>query len=317
MTTPAPAPAPTDSSQGAPPADPAPVADPAAQPAGSPPQATDPAPGVQPSTDAAPQPDGGQGLIASYLEGVDGAARDIVAEKLEAFRKDQDANVGTKLEELSRFKGYVPEGVGVEYLETPVALYENLMESPLETVQWILSEFQKQGTDLRAQLLEQAQAPAPETPPEGADDPNRPMTRAEFEQLQQERETQATQTAENTRRRQVAEGWFTEATAKHGLDLGEGDAAYKQAILQHAAGLMPQFRHLGESAGKAAIDTAMEAFVNRFGKNTQAPATPSTPEPKLATGGNAPSPQAPADLADRATRREFMLAQLQAPSTQE
>lgn len=303
MTTPAPAPEPTEPSQGA-------VEAPA--PEVAPTGVTDvDSSGVQPRQDTQPQPDGGQGLIASYLEGVEGSARDIVAEKLEAFRKDQDANVGSKLEDLSRFRGYLPEGAGVDYLETPVALYENLMQSPLETVQWILGEFEKQGTDLRSQLIAAAEAPTEEPDAtDGADDPNRPMTRAEFEQLQQEQREQATQEAENTRRRTVAEGWFTEASKKHGLELGEGDAAYKQAILQQAAALMPQLKHLGEAAGKQAIETSMEAFVNRFGKSTPAPADPHSPGPKLATGGNAPSPQEPAELATQKDRRAFMLARL-------
>jgi hypothetical protein len=307
----APASAPTDSGQGAAPdPTPAPTTDPVVETASGP-------GGVQPETDATTQPDGGQGLIARYLEGVDGPERDIVAEKLEAFRRDQDANVTRKFEELNRFQSYVPEGAGVEYLETPLALYENLMESPLETVQWVLDQFQKQGIDLRSQLLGEGAQPAPElAAPEGADDANRPLTVAEWQRLQEEQRAAQAEEAEAARRREVAQGWFDEATTKHGLNLTDEDIAVKQAILTHASQLVGQFRHLGDQAGKAAIETATEAFVNRFGKSP-APANPTTPEPKVATGGTPPSPQDKQEFATPAERKAFMLARLQAQATQE
>ena len=267
---------------------------------------------VQPAPDAQAQPDGGQGLIASYLEGVDETHRDVVADALERYRQDSDARVTKKFERLNSYEAYGDP----DQLETPVALYENLMEKPLDTLEWILGQFQEAGIDLRAQLLEEASATPSEAPAEPTDNPDdRPLTVAEWQRLQEEQAATQAQQAEAAQRRKTAEGWFTEATKAKGLDLSDEDIAVKQAILQHAAQIIPKFRQHGDEAGKYAIATAVEAFVNRFGKSNPAPADPST-EPKLADGGTPPSPPQ-VDLTDQKARRAYMLQRLKVGSSQE
>lgn len=310
----APATTPTDAGQGL---NPAPVTDPA-------PVATDPAPsapGVQPTEpEATAQPDGGQGLIAPYLEGVDETVRDTVADALERYRQDSDREISGRFEELSRFKSYVPEGAGVEYLEQPVAIYENLLESPLETVQWIVEQFESGGVNLKAQLLEALQGQSKETPTGEApdDDLDRPLTRREWEQLQQEQAAQAEQETQRAQQTETVKGWLNEAASSKGLELAEEDVALRQAILTHAAQLVqrPEFRARGQEAGKAAIETAVEAFVNRFGK-TSANDPEQTPEPRLADGGTPPAPSDDVDMTDPKQRRAFMLQRIKALQTQE
>lgn len=317
MTTPAPAPAPTDAGQGATPVEPAaPEVTPAPEPVT--PSSEAPDGGVQPTpTDATQQPQhGGQELIAPYLEGVSEEHRDVVADALERYRQDSDANITKRFEELNRFKAYAEDP---QALETPVALYENLMEDPKGTVQWILDQFAAGGIDLRSQLLGEAPAgdPAPAAPgSEGETPEDKPLTVAEWQRLEEEREAAKQQKAETERRRELAKGWFEEATKQHGLEVGEQDIAVRQAILQHAASLIPQFRHLGDEAGKAAVTTAVEAFVNRFGKTTPAPAGDPTPEPTVAAGGTPPAPVEP-DLTDPKARKAWMLQRIGGSQNQE
>lgn len=307
---PAPETTPTDVGQGAePPAAPEPQ-----------PQAEAPAtdPGVQPPSDAGAQPDGGQGFIAPYLEGVEEGVRDTVADVLERFRQDQDAQVTKKFEQLNAYQQYAQDPAE---LETPVALYENLLSKPLDTVQWIFDQFSEAGIDLRAQLLEQAtgqpQSQDPQAQPQSTQgDEDRPLTMAEFQRLQQEQQEQARQQQEAAARRETVKGWLDEAAQSKGLELGDEDVAVKQAIMTHAAQLMPQLAKYGEQAGKHAIDTAVEAFVNRFGKNASSSTTDPSQEPRVADGGTPPAPQKP-DLTDPKARREWMLQRIAGSTTQE
>lgn len=270
-------------------------------------------PDVQPDEPQA-QPDGGQGLIAAYLEGVDEPHRDVVADALNKYRADTDARVTKKFEQLNAYQQYAPDP---QQLETPVALYENLLDRPLDTVKWIFDQFSEAGIDLRAELLKESQepteAPQPQTDP--TDDPDRPLTYAEFQKLEQQRVTQAQEQQAQEHRRVTVEGWFNEATASKGLELSNEDVAVKQAILTHAAQLLPKLSKYGNEAGKVAIETATEAFVNRFGKPAASKQDP-PPEPRLADGGTPPAPPAP-DLSDAKTRKAWMLAQLTGANTQE
>lgn len=281
----------------------------------------EPVAGVQPTTpEATTQPDGGQGLIAPYLEGVDEAHRDIVTDVLEKYRKDSDANVTKRFEELNGFKQYAESP---EALQAPVFLYERLMEEPLETIQWVLERFETEaGVDLKSQLKAaltgEPAEPAPTAEP--TDDPDdRPLTRREWEQLEQQREQDRQAEQQTAQRRELAEGWLNEAAQTHGLTLTAGtDVAVRHAILTHAAQLLPTFKSHGAEAGKAAIATAVEAFVNTYrgGPKAASDTTP-TPEPKVADGGTPPAPSEVTDLTDEKARKAYMLAMLQGSKNQE
>lgn len=294
---------PADPGQGAPPAEPA-----TPEPQSGSVQPTDP------GTEA--QPPAGQDLIAPYLEGVDEAHRDIVAERLEKYRKDSDANVTRTFEQLNSFKQYAEDP---QQLEVPVTLYENLMDKPAETIKWVIDRFQTEaGLDLKSQLKEmlseEPATPAPEPPGDGTDpnDPNRPLTYAEWQRLQEEQKQAQQQEAARQEQTKTVNGWLANSAKKHNLTIGEEDAALKEAILKQAAQLMPQFKQFGDEAGQKAVDTAVEAFVNRFGSKQATPTDP-PPEPKIADGGTPPAPPEET-LEDPAARKAFMRRMLTAPS---
>lgn len=310
---------PTDPGQGSAPVDTASVETPS--PVEEAPAVVEPTDGVQPGDDATAQPDGGQGLIAKYLEGVDEAHRDVVAEALERQRQDSDAQVTKRFERLSQLEEYLPEGATPDYLSVPVALYENLMQSPVETLRWVFDQFQANGVDLKSQLLEAAdtadpQEPAPQDDP-ADDDLDRPLTRRELLELQEQQRQEAEAERVRAQNRELAKSWFEEAAADHGLTLDENDVAVRTAVLQHAAQIMPQLSHLGaQEAPKQAIATAVEAFVNRFRSAPQEPAATTT-EPTVATGGTPPAPPEPGSLDSASDRRAFMRDFITGLKTQE
>lgn len=277
---------------------------------GGEPAAQEPAPVQSP----APEPEAqstetpsGQDLIAPYLEGVDDSVRDTVAERLEQYRKDADANFNKRFEQTSgQLDAYKQYAEDPSQLEVPVGLYENLMSSPVDTLEWVAERFQQElGVDLRAQLLEKWGGQKPAEAPQGQEqDPaEQPLTRAQLEQWHAEQEQARQEQQAQAEARKTTEGWLQEATTAAGLELGEGDIVLKEAILRHAAQVMPQVRD-----GKQAIQMAVEAITNRF-----APKAPKqqAPAPKVATGGTAPGQPAP-DYTDQKVRREAMLSMLTA-----
>ena len=169
---------------------------------------------VQPSEGDEAQSEGGQGLIEPYVADVDPRVRPIVEEKLEAFRKDADANANAKIEkvstELKKFKEFASEP---EQLETPVALYMWLMEQPLEALDWMAQAVEgDMGLDVRSTLMDKwgKGQPQNEQPQETAEQPegaqsegqqqgseaDRPLTRAELEEEFKRREQEAQQRAQ-------------------------------------------------------------------------------------------------------------------------
>lgn len=276
-------------------------------PEAPPPAAPETEPSVQ-STEGAPeaQSDGGQDLIAPYLEGVDESIRDQVAERLERYRADADANFNRRFEEastaLQAFKQFAEDPA---HLETPVALYDNLMQDPLGTLEWVAERFQSEmGRDLRAELQEKWKQATGETPPEGqpaTDDADKPLTRKELEAWQREQQEETQRQEQQAQAKATTEGWLNEATQAAGLDLGEDDIAIKHAILTHAATLNNSVRD-----GKKAIAMAVEAVTNRL-----APKTPKNPQPapKVAAGGGPAAPNQP-NWSDKSQRVEAMLSML-------
>lgn len=286
--------------------EPAPQPDPVQSP-----EPTQQAQSQDPAQQPAQEPSG-QDLIAPYLEGVDDSVRDTVAERLERYRQDADANFNKRFEQTStQLNAYKQFAEDPSQLEVPVGLYENLMASPVDTLEWVADRFkQEMGVDLRAQLLEKwgQQAPAPDAQQTQQDDPdNKPLTRAELQAWHQEQEQAKQQEQAQAEARKTTEGWLQEATTAAGLELGEGDIVLKEAILRHAAQVMPQVRD-----GKQAIQMAVEAITNRFAPK---PKKDPVPQPKIATGGTPPGQPAP-DYSDQKVRREAMLSMLTAAQQQ-
>lgn len=250
------------------------------------------------------QPPSGQDFIAPYLEGVDDAHRNVVAERLEAFRKDQDAQVTKRFERLKAYEEYAQDP---SELDTPVAIYENLLQNPLDTLEWVVDQFkQNMNVDLRAQLLEKW-GKASEQPAEPAvpDDPDQPLTRSQFEALQREQAEKAQQEQAQAQAREKANGWLEQAASKYKIELGEGDVVLREAILRQAAALM----HQGQvKDGQKAIEMSVEAFSTRFAPKQQKTPTPAL---KVAEGGE-PARPPQVDWTDKRQRQDAMLAMLKA-----
>lgn len=278
--------------------------------------ATEPADtGVQPGDPGAEaQPQSGQDFIAPYLEGVDPSIRDTVAERLEQYRKDNDANVTKRFEQTNaQLKAYQDLAEDPAHLETPVALYENLMQDPKGTLKWVVDQFQSEmGVDLRAELLKEwgatpGEQPAEQTPAQDPNDPDAPLTRKQFEALQAEQRQQAEQAEQQAQARAQADGWLKEAATKHSLEIGDGDVVLKEAILRQAAQLMPSVRD-----GQKAIQMAVEAFTNRF-----APKPQTKPGGLTVAEGGTPAAPPQVDWKDPKQRQEAMLSMLKASQNPE
>jgi hypothetical protein len=264
------------------------------------------------------QSSGGQGLIEPFLEGVDANVRPVLEQKLNEFRSSQDAQVNRKLEQLATYEKYgTPEEI-----ELPVAFYEEAVENPVKAVEWLSDQFSQHfGRDLRSELrqwldgqqpgqqqMQGQQQPGAQQLPNAGDpnDPNRPMTRAEFESYMQEQQ-QAQQQAqlEQQRQQQMVETtnqWVDGAAQKYNLELAEGDPLRSTILLQAA-----QLHNAGQARGQDAVDLATKAVVDRLRAMNGAPPPSATQHPKVAEGGGRPTPDAP-DFSDSNARQEAMLA---------
>lgn len=265
--------------------------------------------GVQPSNDGGepsgqPSDGGGQGFIEPYLEGLDEGVRDTVAERLERFRQEQDAQVTRRFEQLRN------------ETEIPVTVYQHLINDPVGTVQWIAERFQEdRGVNLRDQLLEAWQQ-AQEGAGDGQEpDPNQPLTQAQLDEILERREqerlqAQQAQQAEQQRLQQQTEmvhGWMDAAAKSYGLEFNDADG--QPDPLRTAIALQANDLHnSGQARGKAAIEMVVESMAKRFAPNGSASKNGegSGKEPKTANGGSAP-PQKEIDISDEKQRRARML----------
>lgn len=269
-------------------------------------------PSVQSTPEGQEQSPSGQDLIAPYLEGVDDSIRETVAERLERYRQDNDAKVNQRFEQqATRLKAYETLAEDPAALETPVALYDNLMQNPVETLEWVVDRFKEElGVDLRSQILQkwgaQPGEPQPQNEPTVPDE-DQPLTRKQFEELQRQQQQQQREQQAQEQARTTAEGWLNEAASKNGLEIGPDDVAIREAILRQAASLMPSVRD-----GQQAINMAVEAVVNRL--SPKKPQTQDQNAPRTANGGGPAGPPQ-VDWSDTRQRREAMLSILQ--STQQ
>lgn len=286
--------------------------------------------GVQSDGDDEQQSSGGQEFIEPYLEGLDPRIRPHVQEKLEQFRKDQDAQVNKKLEsvneELSGFKQYADSP---DELEVPVAFYSSMVNDPINTLEWLFDRFdQELGRDLRSEVKEMMQSNASasggddptqqltqnqpgQTQEGGNEDPSqKPLTKADldayFEQKEKERQDQQEQEKAEEQQRQQVNSWVDEAAKKFSFPL-DADDPLRQTIITEAGRLFEQ----GQTKdGKQAVEMATESLVTKL-KNkvggSQKPGQLTTP--KVANGGQAPHQQKP-DISNPKARQDYMAALL-------
>lgn len=267
----------------------------------APPQETAP---VQPTAGDEAQPSSesaaGQDFIAPYLEGVDESIRGTVAEKLEAYRRDADAQATRRFQQIR------------EETEIPVRLYDALLDDPVGTLQWVMEQFDSRGVDVRSQLLakiQQAQEAAADPAPPSED---QPLTVAQYQALQEQQRQEAAKQQQQEQAVTRVNGWIDQAAAAEKITI---PPAMRVPILQLAntPEVAREARGDGEKAVKIAISMLRQSLAPA---PAPPPSTTQTPEPKIADAGGAALPSDPKlDLTDPKARRDHMLAMLQASST--
>lgn len=253
----------------------------------------------------------GQDYIEPYLEGVDDYHRGVVAEKLEAYRKDSDRNIQKHIEKVnSKVRKYEQYG-NPEQIEFAVSLVRNLVDDPIATIDYLADQFKADfDRDLRNEIVSkwattgQTTSEQPQDPAEQPQSTEAPLTRAEVEQLLQQQRQQEVEEAHKAQQMEQArtqvDGWLTEASKQVGVDLS-GNSALKQAVVMQANELITS----GQAPdGKTAIRLSVEALTNTFKKK---PTAPTSKEPKVADGGRAPGIPKP-DLSDATARRDYMMS---------
>lgn len=293
--------------------------------------------GVQSEDGDEQQSSGGQEFIEPYLEGLDPRVRPHVEERLEQFRKDQDAQVNKKLEsvneELSSFKQYADSP---DDLEVPIAFYSSMVNDPINTLEWLFDRFdQELGRDLRSEVKEMVQSNASasggedptqqltqnqpgQTQQGGNEDPSQqPLTKADldayFEQKEQERQEREDQKQQEEQQRQQVNSWVDEAAKKFSFPLDEDDPM-RQAIITEAGKLFEQGQ---VKDGKQAVEMATESLVTKVKNKVGGSQKPNQlTTPKVANGGQAPHQQKP-DINNPKARQDYMTALLTGGSSSE
>lgn len=287
--------------------------------------------------------EGGQDLIAKYLEGLDESTRSVVAERLEQFRKDADSNANRKIQDLSeKLQGFQRFTEDPDQLEPIVDLYAWLMEQPDQALPWLVERL---NTDrgvpmetMRDPLMEKLGIQQPpsggrEAQPNGQqqstseeEDPSdKPLTRGDLERFHEEQQQKERQQEEERQRREEAakqlNSWTQEALEKFQLtERIPEDSPMREFIFQQAHKLMQQGQIRN---GRMAIETAVEQVAQYLG--TQAPKggdssteqDGGTPAPRTANGGTGaqvPDSFDPQDKKSRVAMAESLLA---AQSSQE
>lgn len=254
----------------------------------------------------------GQDFIEPYLDGVDDYHKGVVAERLEAYRKDSDRNIQKHIEKVNaKVRKYEQYG-NPEQIEFAVSLVRNLVDDPIATIDYLADQFKADfDRDLRTEITDRWAGTTPiEQSPSGTDTSpteqvEQPLTRAEVEQLLQQQRQQEAEEAQQAQQmeqaRKQVDGWLAEATKQVGVDIAS-NPALKQAVVMQANELVTS----GQAPdGKTAIRLSVEALTNTF-KKKPTPA-PTSKEPKVADGGRAPGIPKP-DLSDATARRDYMLS---------
>ena len=279
------------------------------------------------------QSSGGQEFIEPYLEGLDPRIRPQVEERLEQFRKDQDAQVQKKIESVnSELRGFKEYASSPEELEVPVAFYQSIVNDPLNTIEWLFDRFdQELGRDLRSEVQQMVMGNGQSTSQDGSqpqpatndgqqgqlqtqegqqqDPSQQPMTKADveayFEQKRQEEQQAQQQRESEEQQRQQVQGWVDEAAKRYSLPL-EQDDPLRETIVAEAGKLFEQGQ---VTDGKQAVEMATESLMTKLRNKIGGQQPQQLTTPKIANGGQAPGQQKP-DLSDPKARQSYMEALL-------
>lgn len=250
----------------------------------------------------------GQGFLEPYLKDVPEEQRPVVEPILEKYRADQDANFNRRFEQLQ------------EESKTPTMIYQALLDDPITTLNWIADRMQEErGLDVRSQLIDQWGNPTPkgqelledQNQQQQSQEGDKPLTKAEVDNLLQEREQQREQQLQQQEQQKQAEvqqqrtinNWIDGAAKSFGLNLEDKDGTpdpLRPVIIMQANQLHEQ----GVAKGQAAVEMAVEAISKRFGTSSSGNGNKGT-QPKGADGGS-PPPGQDIDYSDAKQRKARM-----------
>lgn len=241
------------------------------------------------------------GFLDPYLSELPEDQREIVRPVMEKFRKEQDAKVNQRFEQLR------------EEARIPTMIHQALIQDPLTTLGWIADRIQEeQGLDVRQELLQRwqqgmEQTMGNEVQSQGQGQETQALTAEDVERILQEREEQRQQTelqrqqeqAQFQEQQKTLNGWIDSAAKSNSLSLDDsnGEDPLRAVIIMQAN----QLHESGVAKGQAAVEMATEAIAKRFGKVTKTPEDAA----KVAEGGSAP-PSKPIDISDAKQRRARM-----------
>lgn len=250
-------------------------------------------------------------IIAPYLEGVPSEVQTVVAEKLEAFRKDADRNANKKIQQQAeQLKSYEALGEADE-LELVLNIWQNLIADPVDTIEWLAERFsEEQDRDLKADLLKHFGAAvdmAEETT--SKDNTVDTLTKADVERmledLTEKLEKKSQEEAEYAEYVTQTEAWIKAAATNNNLQLDEQD---EEIIVRRATALIEDGV---VDNGKDAIDMATEAFANRIRELAKM----NQKSPKIAEGGQPVNIAEDFDLDSASGRKAAAEAILKAAQT--
>lgn len=248
-------------------------------------------------------------IVSPYLEEVPEEYRDVVAERLEAFRKDADRNANKKIQQQAeKLKSYEALG-NSEELEMITAIWQNLLSDPVDTVKWVAERFaEEQDRDLKTELIEAfgAAVKMTEETVNNEEETVKSLTKEDVEKMLQEfsaqLQSEAKQVEEFDQYVTQANGWIREA-AKHNhltIDAQDEDIIVRRATALIEKGVVDN--------GKDAIDMATEAFGNRLRELAKANQTST---PRVAEGGKPVNIAEQFDLDTSKGRKDAVEAMLQ------
>lgn len=271
-------------------------------------------PETPPTQEQAPstQEGSGQGFLEPYLKNLPEDQRPIVEPVLEQYRKEQDAEVTRRFEQLK------------QETELPTMIYEALLDNPSETLNWIADRIhEEQGVDVRSQLRDRWYETVGEEnnqQGQGANQPsqdNEPLTQERLNQILEEREQtrldaqkqEEFQTKQQTQQKQTLDGWIDSAAKGVNLSLDDsnGEDPLKAVIIMQAN----QLHESGVAKGQAAVEMATEAVAKRLGLVKSNGGNKSN-QPNVASGGT-PPPAPDFNVMDPKQRKARMLELMTSP----
>lgn len=253
----------------------------------------------------------GQGFLEPYLRDLPEDQRAIAEPVLDKYRREQDAEVNRRFEELK------------QQSEIPNTVYQALMQDPIQTLDWIADRMQEErGIDVRAQLKDRwYESQGLENPQSGQGEESQSgqessLTQSDIERILEEREqAKINQERQQTYEQQQVEqqhktinSWIDDAAKKFSLSLddSQGEDPLRPVIIMQANKLFES----GTAQGQAAIEMAAEAVSKRFGSRSNGNGSQ---QPNLATGGS-PPPQKKIDVSNEKDRKNRMFELLTPPS---